>query len=166
LLSDQLVVVQASPRSEDVPAITGAGILAHRGVARLSLADPETQLSGRSARAWLEKEGLWAQLESRVIRASDGREALKAVESRSAQAGVVFATEARFSYKARVALRVPLADAPPVRYSVAVLTCSADPERAQAFVDFLQGVQARMLFERHGLLVESAARSGVDVVDY
>lgn len=162
LLSNQLVVVQPKPRPASVPVISSAEVLADEAIARLSLANPEAVPAGKYAKAWLAQKDLWAKVEARVVPGVDVRAALGAVESGAAQAGIVYATDAAISDKVEVVLLVPLDEGPKISYPVAALACAADAGRARTFVNFLHGVTARSVFERHGFIVLPSARSGID----
>jgi molybdate transport system substrate-binding protein len=124
-----------------------------RGVKRLALADPAAVPAGVYAKAWLEKQGLWKELEARVVPALDVRAALAAVEAGRVDAGVVYATDAAQSKRVRVALAVPEGEGPRIVYPVAALTRGKAPKGARAFVRFLQGEAARRAFERYGFIV-------------
>ena len=65
------------------------------------------------------------------------RAALAAVRAGRVDAGVVFATDARTAPDVAVAYRVPAADAPPIRYPVAVVRGPREAE-AGRFVEFLR----------------------------
>ncbi|MFP2931926.1 molybdate ABC transporter substrate-binding protein [Pyxidicoccus sp. 3LG] len=152
LLSNRLVVV--------VPADSGgrlAGPEGLKGLKRLALADPAVVPAGVYAKGWLEKAGLWKDVEAKVVPALDVRAALAAVESGRVDAGVVYATDAAQSKKVRVAFTVPDGDAPRIVYPVAALAKGKAPEAGRAFVRFLQSDLARKTFERHGFLVPAPA---------
>jgi molybdate transport system substrate-binding protein len=147
LLSNRLVVVvpAGSTRKLSSPADL-------KGVKRLALADPAAVPAGLYARAWLERQGLWKELEPRVVPTLDVRAALSAVEAGRVDAGVVYATDAALSKRVRVALTVPEGEGPRIVYPVAALSRGKAPEAARAFVAFLQGDAARRVFEQHGFL--------------
>jgi molybdate transport system substrate-binding protein len=123
-----------------------------RGVKRLALADPAAVPAGLYAKAWLEKAGVWKELEPRVVPALDVRAALATVEAGRVEAGVVYATDAAASKRVRVVLTVPEAEGPRIVYPVAALSKGKAPEAGLAFVRFLQGDSARRIFERYGFL--------------
>ena len=77
------------------------------------------------------------------------RAALAAVRAGHANAGVVFATDARTTPDVPVAYAVPSADAPPIRYPIAVVRGAREADAAR-FVDFLFSPAARDLFTRAG----------------
>ncbi|MCP3059396.1 molybdate ABC transporter substrate-binding protein [Myxococcus sp. K38C18041901] len=152
LLSNRLVVVvpvgakgKAPGKAEDL-----------KGLKRLVLADPGIVPAGVYAKAWLEKVGVWKDVEGKVVPAVDVRGALAAVEAGRVDAGVVYATDAAQSKKVRVAFEVPSADAPRIVYPVAALVKGKAPEVGVAFVKFLQTEPARAAFRRHGFVVLSA----------
>ncbi|MBZ4416092.1 molybdate ABC transporter substrate-binding protein [Myxococcus sp. RHSTA-1-4] len=145
LLSNRLVVV--------VP-VGAKGKVAEpadlRGMKRVALADPAAVPAGVYAKGWLEKAGLWRDVEPKVVPALDVRAALSAVEAGRVDAGVVYATDAAQSKKVRVAFVVPEAEAPRIVYPVAALAKGKAPEAGRAFVRFLRTDAAREVFTRHG----------------
>ena len=158
LLANRLVVVV--PASADAVHIETVEDLAGPGVRRLALANPQAVPAGRYARAWLEQRGLWEAVRERVAPAVDVRAALAAVEAGAAQAGVVYATDAAATERARVALRVPLAEGPAVVYPLAVVAEEERGAGARDFARFLQGDAAAEVFERHGFVVRARAAEG------
>lgn len=148
LLSNRLVVVVPLGAKGKV---AGPGDV--KGLKRLALADPAAVPAGMYAKGWLEKAGLWRDVESKVVPALDVRAALSAVESGRVDAGVVYATDAAQSKKVRVAFEVPEAEAPRIVYPVAALTKGKAPEAGRAFVRFLGTDAARKVFARQGFRV-------------
>jgi molybdate transport system substrate-binding protein len=148
LLSNRLVVVVPVDSKQKVASV---GEL--RGVKRLALADPAAVPAGLYAKVWLEKAGIWKELEPRVVPALDVRAALAAVEAGRVDAGVVYATDAAMSKRVRVVLSIPEAEGPRIVYPVAALSRGKAPEAGRAFIRFLQGETARGIFERHGFIV-------------
>ena len=71
-----------------------------------------------------------------------------------ADAGIVFATDARTSTDVRVAYDVPPAETPGIVYPVAVLRTPRQAE-ATRFVAFLQSPEARAIFEAAGFGVRA-----------
>jgi molybdate transport system substrate-binding protein len=148
LLANELVVIG----SESGPAsfASARDLLA---VERLALADPRGVPAGVYAKQWLEKLGLWTELEARVVPALDVRAALQAVASGDVDAGIVYATDVNApgaSGRVRVLLHVESTDpaAPPVRYYLCALRARGDA--AGEFAAFLRGEQASAIFARAG----------------
>jgi molybdate transport system substrate-binding protein len=145
LLSNRLVVVVPVDSKRHVAS---AADLAK--VKRVALADPGAVPAGLYAKAWLEKAGVWKELEPRVVPSLDVRAALAAVEAGRVDAGVVYATDAAMSKRVRVVLTVPEADGPRIVYPVAALSRGKASEAGAAFVQFLRRDIARRIFEKHG----------------
>lgn len=144
LLSNRLVVVV--PATAAVASMSAEDLLAVR---RLALGDPEAVPAGIYARQWLEKRGLWERVRDRVVPTLDVRAALAAVESGNADAGIVYRTDATISKRVRVALEVPVDQAPRIVYPAALLAASRGPA-ARAFHEQLRSPAARAVFERLG----------------
>jgi len=147
LLSNRLVVVV--PVNSKKTVSTAADL---KGLKRVALADPAAVPAGIYARAWLEKAGVWKELEPRVVPSLDVRAALTAVEAGRVDAGVVYATDAAMSKRVRVAFTIPEAEGPRIVYPVAALSRGKAATAGAAFVRFLQTDTARRVFEKHGFL--------------
>jgi molybdate transport system substrate-binding protein len=144
-LSNRLAVVVPGTSSL---RIAGAQDLAK--VSRLALADPDAVPAGIYARKWLEAEGLWTGLKTKVVPTLDVRGTLAAVESGGVEAGIVYRTDAAISNKVRVVFVVT--DGPAITYSLAKVAASKSAA-AQRFVDFAAGEEGRAVFERRGFAV-------------
>jgi molybdate transport system substrate-binding protein len=150
VLSNTLVVVT----SPDAAAAIGE-VADLKKTKRIALANPESVPAGMYARKWLESLGLWVALRDKVVPTLDVRAALAAVEGDQADAGVVYATDAAISKKARVALRVPRDQGPPIVYAVAPLAHAKHPD-AEAVARFLASRTAAPVYERFGFIVTGA----------
>jgi molybdate transport system substrate-binding protein len=144
LLSNRLVVVV--PEGSSLVVKTPGDLLRAR---RLALGDPEAVPAGIYARAWLEREGLWARLAQRVVPTLDVRAALFAVESQAVDAGIVYRTDVALSHRVRVAYEVPVGETPRIVYVAALLSASRS-RAARSFFQYLRSSPARAAFERLG----------------
>jgi molybdate transport system substrate-binding protein len=158
LLSNQLVVVEPN----DCPSLFAAPFqteqLAQARVARIAMGAPDIVPAGRYAREWLLREGVWEQLDTRVLPTMDVRAALAAVESGVVPVGIVYLTDAKHSKKVRVAHLVTGTHAPEIQYPVAVLQDCRDVNLARAFVQYLKSESSTRAFEELGFLVQSKAQ--------
>jgi molybdate transport system substrate-binding protein len=145
--SNRLVVIV--PKGSDA-AVRTPRDLVH--VARLAVGDPKIVPAGNYARKWLEKEGLWTDVEPRVLPALDVRAALALVEAGHADAAIVYRTDAAHSQRVQIAYEVPLEMAPTISYVAARLASAEDPG-AGRFLDFLTGSKARATLARHGFIL-------------
>ena len=149
LLSNQLVVVVPSDR---LMGISRPDDLIAQSVRRIALGDPEAVPGGVYAREYLDKEGVWDALKSKVVPTRNVRAALRAVEAGTVDAGVVYRTDARQSVDAVIAFDVPVGLGPRIIYPAAVSTEPPNPESAVQFFSFLQTAQAQQIFEAYGFI--------------
>ena len=145
LLSNTLVVVVAA---EGGAKVATASDLAGRGVRVLALADPQSVPAGIYAKQYLTELGLWRKVIDKVVPTENVRAALAAVEAGSADAAIVYKSDAAISKRVRVAFEVPAAEGPKISYPVAVLRASKMPDAARAYVDFLATPEAKKAFRR------------------
>ena len=71
-------------------------------------------------------------------------------ETGNADAGIVYATDAKDSTQVQVVATAPDGTHTPVVYPVAVVKQKTSRLEAESFVEFLAGAQARDIFVRHG----------------
>ncbi len=149
VLANSLVVIVP----DDSPMVLRAAAdLASSSVRRLALADPAAVPAGVYARKWLEGRHLWSQVAPKVVPLENVRAALAAVDSGNADAGVVYATDARVAKHSRVAFAVAPSEAPVVLYPAAVVATSKQPGVARRFLDFLASPSAQTVFARYGFV--------------
>jgi molybdate transport system substrate-binding protein len=151
LLGNQLVLVagpNARPALRIAPHFDLAGAL---GDGRLALADPTSVPAGKYAKAALTSLGVWDSVASKIVQAENVRVALEYVARGEAPYGIVYATDAKVAPAVQVAGIFPESTHPPIVYPVALTkTASAG---ARAFLNFLNGAQARAIFEKAGFTV-------------
>ena len=97
LLTNELaVVVPQSDWAVDARAACSTG-----RIARLAMGEPGAVPAGVYGRKWLEHEGAWPRLESKVIPFPTVRAVLSAVEAGRVDAGIVYRTDAMTSGRSR-----------------------------------------------------------------
>jgi len=124
--------------------------LTNPAVKALALGETSTVPAGMYARQTLEHLGLFAALEKKVVYAKDVRAVLTYVETGNADAGLVYQTDANTSTKVRVVAVAPADSHDPILYPAAVLRDSKNKPAAHAFLEFLQGPDARAVFQKCG----------------
>lgn len=149
-LSNRLAVV--------VPAGSGLRISSLSDVAlpvvgRISMGDPKAVPVGVYARQRLEKLGVWERVRPKVVAVENARAALAAVESGNVDAGIVYRTDARMSKKVKVAIEVAETEGLPIVYPMAVLKAAKDVVAARRFLDHIDSVASRGMFEKAGFIV-------------
>jgi molybdate transport system substrate-binding protein len=150
LLGNQLAVVVPSDRPRTLSSIAQLGEPSFR---RIALGDPAAVPAGVYARQYLEKEGLWQAVQSRVVPAASVRAALAAVESGAADAAIVYRTDARSALRATVAWVVPVDRGPRIVYPAAIVRGSKHAGQAARFLDYLRGATAGRTFSGFGFTV-------------
>jgi molybdate transport system substrate-binding protein len=142
IASNALVVVLAAGNPAGVEDLAD---LARPGV-RVVLAAPEVP-AGAIAREALETGGRADVLANVVSEEPDVRGVLAKVTTGEADAGFVYATDARTVPELEA---IPLAEAQPARYEAAVVTASPHAEAARAFVELLVSEQGAEALARAG----------------
>jgi molybdate transport system substrate-binding protein len=148
-LGNTLVVVV--PVDSDLK-IDSAHDLARAGIAKLALADPKSVPAGVYAKAWLMKLQLWDAIEPKVVPTENVRGALAAVASGNADAGIVYKTDAAISQNVRIAYSVPAAEGPDIRYPMATVKASQQPDAAKQFLKYLDSEEAAKVFKKFGFI--------------
>lgn len=147
LLTNQLAVVVPNDRQRTFASMHDLTGQAYR---RIAIGDPEAVPAGVYAKQYLEREGLWAALASRIVPSASVRAALAAVESGAADAAIVYRTDARIAARASIAWVVPAERGPKIVYPAAIVRTSKEPAESQRFLDFLRSAAAARVFERFG----------------
>jgi molybdate transport system substrate-binding protein len=147
LLRNQLAVAVPSDRPRTFKSIRE---IADTGFKRIAIGDPAAVPVGVYAKEYLEKEGLWAGLQPRLVPTGSARAALAAVESGAADAAIVYRTDVRVALKAIVAWVVPVDRGPRIVYPAAIVSTTTVASESKRFLDFLRGAEATRIFERFG----------------
>lgn len=147
LLENKIVLI--------VPEGNEAGLSAFEDIANaesIALGDPASVPAGQYAEEALTNLGLWDGIQDKVSFGTNVTEVLNQVAAASADAGIVYATDAA-SMEEQVDV---VAEAPEgslerkVIYPVAVVKNTAHAEAAQNLVDFLKTEEAMAVFGAYG----------------
>ena len=154
IASNQLVVAALPDRVE---VIRSGFPSASPDIRRLAIGDPAAVPAGVYAAAYLRSRGLWTAYESRLVPTANVRAALAAVETGGTDAAIVYSTDVRSSSRARVAIAIPVEQAPRIVYPAAVVEGTKQRQAAERFLAFLQGQAARDVLSRHGFVPAATA---------
>jgi molybdate transport system substrate-binding protein len=121
-------------------------------VKTVAIGEPQTVPAGKYAQEVLTHFGIYDQLKSKLVLAKDVRQVLTYIETGNADAGIVYATDAKISRKVTVVATAPGDSHSPVVYPAAVIKNSANPAAAEAFLEFLSGEKARAVFQKYGFV--------------
>ncbi|MBV7410927.1 molybdate ABC transporter substrate-binding protein [Maritimibacter sp. DP1N21-5] len=151
LLENEIVLV--AHEALDPVTIDGnldlAGML---GNGFLAMALVDAVPAGQYGKAALETLGLWSSLEDRVAQADNVRAALALVATGEAPFGIVYRTDASAEPAVTVVGTFPTDSHPRIVYPAAALASSDNPV-TEEFLDFLEGPEARQVFEAQGFKV-------------
>lgn len=124
--------------------------LARREVKTIALGEPATVPAGAYAREALDHLGLLHKIAGKIVYAKDVRQVLTFVETGNADAGFVYATDARISRKVRVAAEAPADSHDVIVYPAAMLKGAKHAGLDREFLDFLGGPEGRAAFAKFG----------------
>ena len=147
LLENKIVLIVPAGSDSKIDSFEKIG-----DAASIALGDPESVPAGQYAKEALTNLNVWDGIQNKVSFGTNVTEVLNQVAAASADAGIVYATDA-----ASMADQVTVvAEAPEgslekeVIYPVAVVKATAHEDAAKAFVDFLQTPEAIKVFEAYG----------------
>ncbi|HEX6704038.1 MAG TPA: molybdate ABC transporter substrate-binding protein [Albitalea sp.] len=125
-------------------------------VRRFAIANPEHAPYGRAAREALEKRGMWAQVQERLVLGENISQATQYIATGAADAGITALSLALAPPVAAQTRHVPLPESlhAPLRQRM-VLLKGARPA-ALAFHEFLSSPEARAMLSRHGFAAPAA----------
>ncbi len=116
----------------------------------VAIGEPQVVPAGKYAQEVLTHFGLYDPLKPKFVFAKDVRQVLTYVASGNAEAGIVYATDAKTTNEVKVVATAPDDSHAPVVYPVAILKDAKNVSGAQEFESFLQTPAAQSVFERYG----------------
>jgi molybdate transport system substrate-binding protein len=146
LLWNQVVLICPSHNTN----LNSFADLAKSDVKLIALGDPGSVPAGDYGRQVLESMNLWQAVQNKIVLAKDVRQVLTYVETGNADAGIVYATDARKSAKIRIVATAAESSHGPIVYPVAVVKDSHQLSVARAFVSYLEEPQSLATFRRLG----------------
>jgi len=146
LLSNRLVLIVPEDKSDasDLKDLTNANI------ERIAIGDPRSVPVGQYAEQALTKLDLLQEVQSKLVLGNNVRQVLQFVESGNAQAGIVYATDAKTSTKVKVVQIIDAKLHKPIVYPIAVLQKSSNQESAKSYLEYLSSEPAKTIFEKYG----------------
>lgn len=147
LLENKIVLI--------VPTGSDKGIQSFEDIVKadsIALGDPASVPAGQYSEEALTNLGLWDQIQDKTSFGTNVTEVLNQVAAGSADAGIVYATDAAsMADQVEVVAEAPEGSlATKVIYPVAVVKNSANAEMAENFVKFLTTDEAMKVFEAYG----------------
>ena len=156
LANNRLVLIVPDNSTVGINSFT---TLTDAKVKRIAVGEPRSVPAGQYADQVLKKLNIYDQVKSKLVFANNVRQVLAAVESGNADAGLVYASDAKISNKVKVAVVADEKDHSPIVYPMAVLQKGKNIDAAKAFVQFLSGDQTQSILQKYGFLVKSPVGS-------
>jgi molybdate transport system substrate-binding protein len=148
LLKNTIVLITPSDRK----IIASFQDLITPGVKIIAIGEPQSVPAGNYAQQVLTHFGIFDKLKPKFVFAKDVRQVLTYVETGNADAGIVYATDARTSNRVAAVATAPEDSHSPVVYPVAVLANSKDQSAARRLEDFLLGSKSAAIFKKYGFM--------------
>ncbi len=117
---------------------------------RIALGESQTVPAGRYAEQWLRSNHVFEAVQSKLIPAANVKQVLHYIESRNADAGFVYATDAKASKQLEVALEAPSSAHERILYPLAIVAGSKHKALAKNFVESLHQPKVREIFVENG----------------
>lgn len=116
----------------------------------VAIADPKSVPAGQYAKELLTNLNLWPSLEPKLSLGTNVTEVLSWVAEGSADAGIVYATDAASNERVKVIAYAPDGSVSKIIYPVGLIASSKQLESAKTFIDFLSSYEAMQRFEANG----------------
>ena len=148
LVRNSVVLIVPAGRT----SVSGFQDLTTAAVKTVAVGEPQTVPAGKYAQETLTHFGIYDKLKTKLVLANDVRQVLTYVETGNADAGIVYATDAKISKKVTVVATAPEDSHSPVVYPAAVIKNTKDSSGAKTFLEFLAGEKARTVFQKYGFI--------------
>ena len=149
LLENKIVLIVPTGSDSKIDSFEKIG-----DAASIALGDPESVPAGQYAKEALTNLNVWDSIQDKVSFGTNVTEVLNQVAAASADAGIVYATDAASKAdQVNVVAEAPEGSLEKkVIYPVAVVKATAHEDAAKAFVEFLQTSEAIAVFESYGFV--------------
>ena len=149
MAGNRLVLIAPTRAPLRLRITRGMPIARALGGSRLAMANPDSVPAGKYGRAALTALGVWPDVANRLALGDNVRSALTLVERGEARLGIVYATDARASKAVVLVDSFPTGSHAPIRYPLARLSASRNPE-AEGFRRFLLSRAGQDILARYG----------------
>ena len=117
------------------------------------MGEPRSVPAGEYADQVFKKLGIFEQVKPKLVLANNVRQVLAAVESGDADAGLVYATDAKISSKVKVVVAADEKYHSAIVYPMAVIKTSKNIPAGKEFLNFLSSNQAKAILRKYGFIV-------------
>ncbi len=141
------ILVLCVHRSVAVP-VRNLADLARPEISRIAIANPDYAPYGMAARQALERAGLWAGLERKIVRAPSVRQALVYARNGDAEAALVSRAQAGDAEVLTVDIDPALYD--PLIQALGIVAATGQRDRAEAFLRLVGGPEGQQILQERG----------------
>lgn len=146
LLTNKLVLIVPKNSS----GITSFRQLTGSKINKIAVGEPRSVPAGQYAQEVFKNLGISQQVKAKLVLGNNVRQVLSFVESGNADAGIVYATDAKISSQVKQVATAPANSHSPIIYPVAVLKSSKNAAAAREYVQFLSSNRAGTVFQKYG----------------
>ena len=127
-------------------------------ITKVAIANPEHAPYGVAAKQALQSEGIWDELEPKLVLGENVRQALQYVQTGDAQAGIVALSIANVPEISYTLIDDSLHQ--PLRQSMAVLRRTRQEQLARDFAGFVNGPEGRPIMKKYGFVLPGELPGG------
>jgi len=145
LLENKIVLI--------VPANSALGLTAFTDIVKadkIAIGDPESVPAGQYAKEALTNLNLWDGISVKASLGTNVTEVMNWVAEGSADAGIVYETDALSNANVKVVAVAPFGSVSKLIYPVGIIKGSENETAAKAFVEFLRTDEAMKIFKTYG----------------
>lgn len=117
---------------------------------KIAVGDPASVPAGQYAKEAFENLKIWDKVSAKASLGTNVTEVLNWVAEGSADAGVVYSTDAASNDKVKVVAEAPEGSVSKVIYPVGTVKASKNADAAKSFTEFLKSDEAIKVFESYG----------------
>lgn len=117
---------------------------------KIAVGDPASVPAGQYAKEVLTNLNIWDGVAEKASLGTNVTEVLNWVAEGSADAGIVYSTDAALTEKVKVVAEAPEGSVSQVIYPVGIVKASKNEASAKKFIEFLQTDEAKKVFESFG----------------
>ncbi|MBW4564735.1 MAG: molybdate ABC transporter substrate-binding protein [Mojavia pulchra JT2-VF2] len=122
-------------------------------IKKIAIGEPRSVPAGQYGEQVLQQLKLLPQVKSKLVYANNVRQVLASVESGNADAGLVYATDAKISNKVKIVVASDEKYHSAIIYPLAVVKSSKNASAAKEFAQFLTGSQAKAVLQKYGFIL-------------
>jgi molybdate transport system substrate-binding protein len=147
------ILVLIAPADAKTP-LASFSDLTRPEIQKIAVGNPKTVPAGEYSAQLFERMNLKEAVQAKLIVAEDVRQVLDYVARGEADAGLVYATDARAAgEKARVAATADEGSHAPILYPIAVVKDGKQKQAAREFVDLVSSAEGQSVLQKYGFAI-------------